>query len=173
MSVIQRATEVSSELVANCQTTRICTPEYHGAYIHPRKFLQTSPGRASYLRLCAVRLQWWVVGVVAFAVLDVHKTEENTYFEDLPINCSGLLIGEEGATCCFTLVMTSGVLHFPFFQYEHPILIVSVVLVLYHFISIRCWFLLYPCSPKTPSEIIELKWHSLKNIFFSGFWWSS
>jgi hypothetical protein len=67
---------------------------------------------------------------------------------DLSFNCSGLLIAVWEARFCFTRVKTSTthrvIYHFPFFQYEHPILILSVLLfVLCPFIFIVCWFLLY------------------------------
>jgi len=80
--------------------------------------------------------------------LSQKKTPTWKIQTDLLFNCSGLLIAVWGARLCFTRVKNNAmhrvIFHFPFFQYELLILILSVLLfLLCPFISIRCWFLLY------------------------------
>jgi hypothetical protein len=137
-----------SELVANCQTTRRRMPEYHSVHIYRHEMLKISVCSASCVRLCEVRFQW---RVVACTVLNLPKPEENTYLEETNRHSIQLLRFVDycvRSDVLFTRVKTSAmhrvIFHFPFFQYEHPILILSVTLfVLCPFISIRCWFLLY------------------------------
>jgi len=86
--------------------------------------------------------------VLFWIYLSQKKTPTLKILTDFLFNCSGLLIIVWAARLCFTRVKSSAmypvIFHFPFFQYERPILILSVLLfVLGSFISIRCRFFLY------------------------------